>query len=229
MLYDDELSPKGLKAINLTCMHWTCWKKKIKTNCEQTKKRISQNADQPNSICCDDYEAIWLTNFRSIFQGISFDRTQSERKTYGFLWCRWLIAFKRCLCSVSTKLQFDLCGMWFALCSVCACLRWLNRISFASVNCHNWSWKKGKEKKKIVERTIFLCVFIFSLVVNRDFFCGDLTVSYTLLLFTSRYIKKKKEKIFLVSRIFLCLLFCHFSVLTVGKYEFQPHFSQTPI
>lgn len=28
-------------------------------------------------ICCDDFEAIWLTNFRSIFQRILFDRPQS--------------------------------------------------------------------------------------------------------------------------------------------------------
>lgn len=26
LLYDDELSPRGLKAINLTCMRWTCQK-----------------------------------------------------------------------------------------------------------------------------------------------------------------------------------------------------------
>lgn len=106
------------------------------------------------------------------------------------------LAAQRDLCDVDDSLIWTLslflcaqnynliCVVW----AICACLRrWLNRISFATVNCHNWSEYTHAHG---------YCAFLFAactvhafvlLVVNRDFFCGDLTVSYTLLLFTSRF------------------------------------------
>lgn len=76
--------------------------------------------------------------------------------------------------------------------------------------------------------SLCMCAFIL-LVVNRDFFCGDLTVSYTLLLFTSRY---KISLFFELYRAF-SFFFASFILsffLTVGKYEnVEPHFSQMPI
>lgn len=47
--------------------------------------------------------------------------------------------------------------IWSVVCNVCACLRWLNRISFASVNCHNWS--KNNKNNNISVRYFSLCLF----------------------------------------------------------------------
>lgn len=82
------------------------------------------------------------------------------------------------------------------MCTVVAAVSVDSLTSFATVNCHNWS--------NTHMHSAYICsLYAFVLlVVNRDFFCGDLTVSYTLLLFTSRY------KIYI--EFFMCIVcFAH--------------------
>lgn len=58
------------------------------------------------------------------------------------------------LCFVCAKLQFNLLYG-----NVCACLHWLNRISFAPVNCHNWS--NNKKTYEIFLWRILFCWWWF--------------------------------------------------------------------
>lgn len=98
------------------------------------------------------------------------------------------------LCFVCAKLQFNpLYG------NVCACLHWLNRISFAPVNCHNWSNNKKKHMR------YFSGAFCFAGGDSWFFLRRPHRKLYAVIIYISIW------NISYRAHFPLCLLFCHFS------------------
>ena len=155
-------------------------------------------------------------NFFSSSEEFICELHLATSRAYGFLCacvCWWLI-------ELSVVSVFRVRYIYNLICSMqCVCLSPLIKshiVLLRSIAIIEATTKK-KTRNKLQERTaddVSLCSPFVLLVVNRDFFCGDLTVSYTLLLFTSSLHIYEIFLSFLVSlaRIFLLrLLFCHFS------------------
>lgn len=172
--------PKGLKAINLTCMRWTCREKKLK------QIPYTQNTDQE----CDLLRRLssdMVDEFFFLFCGIHMRIASRDVES---VWifvcvcvCWWII-------ELSAVFVFRVRYIYNLICSIqCVCLSPLIKshiVLLRSIAIIEATTKKIRNK--LQEHTAYdvsLCSPFVLLVVNRDFFCGDLTVSYTLLLFTS--------------------------------------------
>lgn len=216
-------SPQGaLKAINLTCMRYTYG---IKPISEQAQKRVQAHFREEEDKKCRSAIRFWQLRGDMVdeFSIILFfsEKFAFFKRMRIHLWLKSMThghlngVFARCIC---VQIQFNLELCCYMVSNVCACLHRLNRKyrllrSIAVI--------EAKQYDIVFSLSLSLCLCVcvcFCFASGESwFFCGDLTVSYTLLLFTSRY------KISRVSRIFLSTSFIlsYFFSVTVGKYEYQ--------
>lgn len=172
------------------------WNQFLCAHKKECKFLTKKNADQQYDF--DNFKAIYgwrIFNHSSFFlRNLHSSSVYEKSMTHGF---------KRCLCSVCmicVKLQFNLKLCYYMVSNVCACLHRLNR-KYRLLRSIAIIEAKQNDISLTPYVSVFVGMYIFCLASGESwFFCGDLTVSYTLLLFTSRY------KISQVSRIFLLYL-----------------------